>query len=264
MNEINENSSQSINFTQSQDEVREELSEVNFNSQKFFKKLTTLNQAIKKSPEGKSKCIGCKKAFKTTNLVRYVSHIKKCSKLDEELKQKVIEEHDLMPDRISTEKMRNKLLTKMIVENNMPLRCVESSSFREFIRSLNSRYTPPTRHSLSEVSIPRLSAQIEAQFLKKTSGESATLSVEFDHWSDGCNRSIFGVVITMCDGSRYLCNLRDVSLEDHSAISIVEALKDALKNVPKQCINSIVSDSASSCKLAREMILEEEGFGHII
>lgn len=58
MNEINENSSQSINFTQSRDEVREELSEVNFNSQKFFKKLTTLNQAIKKSSEGKSKCIG--------------------------------------------------------------------------------------------------------------------------------------------------------------------------------------------------------------
>jgi hypothetical protein len=63
---------------------------------------------------------------------------------------------------------------------------------------------------------------------------------------------------------RMVQSISAVSLEGHSTISIMKTLEDALDALPIDAINAIVSDSASSCRNAREAITMKPKYMHII
>lgn len=73
------------------------------------------------------------------------------------------------------------------------------------------------------------------------------------------------VVATLPDGSRFLLSLEDVSIQGKSTAALLISLKEGLfkiRNIRK--VNSIQSDSASSCKSAREKLVSGKNFAHII
>lgn len=61
-----------------------------------------------------------------------------------------------------------------------------------------------------------------------------------------------------------MCNLVDASSEGQSAITIVGQLKKCIEFLPNNSINSIVSNSASSCSAARRTITNESDYKHVI
>lgn len=96
------------------------------------------------------------------------------------------------------------------------------------------------------------------------SSDDYFLSIEFDHLSDFSHRSILAIIATTSNGARIMIALEDASLYGKTADDIVEPLKKNLDQFPKAKINSIISDSASSCKKAREELTKDPDFQHII
>ncbi|CAA3004954.1 zinc finger bed domain-containing 1-like, partial [Olea europaea subsp. europaea] len=158
----------------------------------------------------------------------------------------------------------NDLWAIFMVENNVSIRCVESRSFRDFARVVNSNWKYANRHKFSNNFIPAISKSIQKKFVTYAEKNNNMLTVEFDHWSDIVSRSMLGVIFTLPDGSRYLQDLIDVSIDGHSANKTLLHLRSTLATIPISSINSIVSDSASACKLTRELLVKETDFKHVI
>lgn len=206
-------------------------------------------------------CKACESQFKNRSYPRLFHHLNKCSKITENS----VTTMDGLVDDLNVNTTRNELWTAVIVENNIPIRCVESPTFKRFASNVNKSWKLPSRREISAFYIPRLSRKLREEFSSKiTRGKVSNLSIEFDHWTDANNRSFLGVIATDPAGNKYLVDLRDVSLKGHSADIIVEELIQALKHIPTNMINSIISDSASNCKKARQDILAKKGYGHLI
>lgn len=160
---------------------------------------------------------------------------------------------------------RNIALTRMIVENNCPMSMVESKSFRNFVKLICPNYCFLGRSRIASEFIPMISHSIQESFRSSLTGE-CRLSLEIDHWKDYMKRDLLGVIVTKQDGSRYLCGLVDVSGQGHFATVTVEELKMILEinGINPKHINSIMSDSASACKKARENFILIPDCQHVI
>jgi len=159
----------------------------------------------------------------------------------------------------------SELWTHYMVENNVALHSVDSHSFAQLTHEIFPEWKCPERHVFSRKYLPALSRVIEDKMgaLLKQKGDDF-VSVEFDHWSDINGKSILGILLTLNGGDRYLLSLVDVSLEGHSAEKTLPILMKEIRKIPANCINSIVSDSASACKLTRELIVKQPGYQRII
>lgn len=49
-----------------------------------------------------------------------------------------------------------------------------------------------------------------------------------------------------------------------ATVSIIEALKEGSAIVPKDAMNAFVSDSASACKNAREGLIQDPDYYHVV
>lgn len=227
-----------------------------------FKKFPILNRFFETLERSRgrrtSKCRACGKSFTTNESFRHISHAKSCIKIPEEMKRMIEEE-----DYLSKNNDHNISLTMLIVEGNTSLRIVDLPSFKRFTTGLNPDYKPPTRRTISNRYIPMLSNHIKKHFLENLKAQSCpTVSIEFDHWSDVTRRSLLGVVVTDPNGTRFLCDLTEA--RKHTTQMIVESLKLSLKSIPASSINSIISDSASSCASARATMVQLDEYKHII
>lgn len=110
----------------------------------------------------------------------------------------------------------------MIDENNIPLSCVSSLSFRRFIGLACPDWEAPSRYILSSDYVPELALEADQEFQHQLRTNNLYLSIEFDHWLDANNRSLLGVIVSYGQGSRYVCDLIDVSISGHSSKVIVE------------------------------------------
>lgn len=236
---------------------------------KAFHKVPSLNRVFKKipSPDGKPRatCLSCNITMNTAAIPRFVLHTKKCPGLSKEIRGDVIEDYEKsLVGKTDSREMIDFYLTRMIAESNCDFKLLDRRPFRKFLELYrsNPHYSLPDRHHLSQVSLPRLSARIDRRFKRRA--KNATLSAEFDCWTDKKRMSILAIVLTSPDGSRYLHGIKDVSVDSKSAHSMKGYLEEMLAGVSPNCINSIVSDSASACKKAREMIVETPNYKHVI
>lgn len=160
----------------------------------------------------------------------------------------------------------NLSMTKMLIENRAAMRMVESFWFKYWVNLLNPAHRIANRKEISEKYVPSISEEAHQSFLSQVErAQDYDLSIEFDHWTDNIRRSFLAVVSTASDGSKFLLSLTDVSKEGHRADITVDTLTKILEKVPYRKINSIVSDSASACKSAREkMIASDRQLKHVI
>lgn len=219
-------------------------------------------------------CLSCKEVLKTSEAKRLVIHVKKCPKMDDVLKTQLISQSAIPQKKSTTSKRSTKfyreaeiLLANMIVANNLPFRLVESQWFKAFCKHLSPKFRSPSRSSLSSKLIPLLTAGVRERFNHYLEEAGFyQISIEFDHWHDIAGREILGVVATLADGFRYLVKLDNVTLRGKLTENIREQLADILKVIPNRKINAIMSDSAPSCKAAREQLISnpELPYMHII
>lgn len=156
-------------------------------------------------------------------------------------------------------------LASLMAENNLPMRMVESATFKDFVTDLCQEYKYAERLEISRSLIPKLADQVEAKFIGQVKQlDDYSLCVEYDHWQDLSYRSVLGVAATRPDGTRYLYDSEDVSLVGHSASNIISSLERCPNNIPKNKINSIMSDSASNVKAARYRLAMKLPFSQVI
>lgn len=229
----------------------------NSDSGNRFKKVTWLNRhfdLVDKKPV----CKHCKKMYKNRHATRLIGHIKSRHGSEGEGVFNVISDLAVNNDI-------NNLMIMCFIEANIPLRAVEMKSFKKWVKRLNADWMPPSRRDVSGVLIPRLSRKLHEELQVAVNNMAApSLSIEFDHWQDGNGRSLLGVIATTPAGEKHLLDVRDVSIKGHNSSVIVEDLKDILKDIPDQAINSIISDSAASCKKARSDLVKLENYSHVI
>jgi len=162
------------------------------------------------------------------------------------------------------ENRENNKWVRVMVDNNFSLSSVGSASSRKFMKKYSPQWNIASRHQISDSYISRLSKRIQDELQANvTVGRNLYLSVEFDHWKDSNQRSLLGISIT----SRkfvHLQNLIDVSLVDHTSIAIVEQLKSSFRSIPKDRINAIVSDLASACASARQILGSDSEYPYTI
>lgn len=222
-----------------------------------FHKFTWLNQHFDITGNTPI-CKHCNRMYKNRHAPRLINHIRKCHNVECEDSFDVISE-------TGQEKEINNLMVMLFIEANIPLRAVEMGSFKKWANKLKSDWVPPSRRDLSTRLIPRLSRKLHSEFQKiAISLPGPSLSIEFDHWQDVNGRSLLGVIATTPTGARHLLDLRDVSIKGHNSAVIVEDLRNILQEIPSQAINSIVSDSAASCKRARLDFVKLQNYSHVI
>lgn len=211
-------------------------------------------------------CNNCNSQWKSRSIQRLIGHYHKCINSSQLIQDMEQEKEEQEQDSQDTPNMiRNRLWAEVIVENNLPLKCVESKSFKKFFKYACRPWHIPSRQELSNLYIPKLARILQLQFASDIEkGRLNHLSIEFDHWSDVNNRSYLGVIATNRHGNRYLVDLKDVSLRGHKSAVIVEDLTEILKSIPSKAINSIISDSAACCKKARQDLLNIENYKNCI
>lgn len=221
----------------------------------------------------KLKCNYCGYKITTNNRSTWMNHALSCQEItraDPNLKMEIQAESQQSNLRWSRRKnfdlQANLSMTKMLIENRAAMRMVESPWFRNWVSLLNPEHKIANRKEISEKYVPLISEEAYKSFLSYVKrAQDYDLSIEFDHWTDNVRRSFLAAVSTASDGSRFLLSLTDVSKEGHSSDTTVEVLTKILEKVPYRKINSIVSDSASACKLAREkMVASDRQMSHVI
>lgn len=228
-----------------------------------FKKYPWLNNYFGYTVRGQETlvfCKACDKEYVSRSLDRLKIHYDKCKKINREVGGPVISEQNNC-----TNNEMNELWTQVCIENNIALRTIESKSFRAFANKLNQRWKLPSRYTISNVYIPKLSGNIRSKFMKDLKrGVIFDISVEFDHWKDGSKTDFLGVVATNHRGDTYLVDMIDVSRKDKTSEVIVDEMSQILRSLPINTVNALISDSAANCKKARRLLVEIDEFKSII
>lgn len=235
-----------------------------------------LNTVFKKVP-GKnekhpySKCVFCSRIIKTTENLKLLPHVAACSKIEKGVRDDLIDQRNKRERPTTKSELLshdlNSMLARSMIKNNVPFRILECPIFKETLRRAESKWQILSRLEMSNKYVPLIAKQASSDFEHRlhTFGEQC-LSIEFDHWSDINHRSILAIVATMPNGKRHLVKLEDVSLKGHTTLAIVESLTEGLHGIPSKFINAIMSDSASSCKAARERLVQDKKspYSHVI
>lgn len=256
-------SDEEASFGESQADVLSQRSE-NDDPKITFKKHPWLSEFFQYNTQGSKitvKCKYCNTGYKSRSLSRLITHCQKCQKIPNRQNIPAVLSMNLEKNPSSSISLD---WAKVMVENNISTRTLESSSFKYFMARHVKNWKIPERGQFTGMIIPQLSRAFQCKFQTKLGKQITYLSIEFDHWTDVTGKSIFGVIGTTISGQRFLIDLKDVSLKDHSSYVIVEDLREILEKFQPTVINSIISDGAFNCRKAREEFVRVEGFEHVI
>lgn len=242
---------------------------------KFFRRFPELECCYERGPWGKNRravytCLGCGFKVNSSDTKRLAKHAINCKEISLEVRELIKIKMANIPFQNTSEESKkfdrqNLQFLRILVRKNVPFTLLDDRLFKNFLTehcqgvSLVSRQVMAERYLSYEANN---ASNRMAELVN--SAEDYHLSIEFDHLSDFSHRSVLAIIATTANGARILIALEDVSLFGKSAEAIIEPLKRAFKEFPKTKINSIISDSASSCKLAREKLAEHQDFQHII
>lgn len=202
--------------------------------------------------------------------MRLAKHAIKCSKTPEDIHNIISNSLRNLPFQENSEESKkidkqNLQFVRILASSNCPFTSLDNQGFRKFMRDYASDVKLVSRKIMSSKYLPYEANQqtIEMHKIIET-GEDYSVSIEFDHLRDVSHRLILAIIATIQNGARIMLALDDVTLIGKKAEDIVVPLRCKLEWIPKRKLNSIISDSASSCKLAREQLCLSSEYKHII
>lgn len=244
-------------------------------SPKPFSRIPSFGRIFQKSYDPSKKhtstiCKHCNWKSTTNEYGRLYGHILSCKSISEQDKDELKQDWDnnskerLVDPLPGLESDRwNIALANVMIRKNIPFRLLEDKGFRDLIKEAAPGWVLVNRKQMSQRLLPNLSSECFKSFRAEEFREHE-LSIEFDYWKDYSHRSILGVLATRCDGSRHLIALTDVTGSPHTGRSTFDNLKGALHDIDPRRINSVVSDGASVCNLARSIMVRTKDFRHLI
>lgn len=230
----------------------------------------------KVSPNNKTRdarCKGCLEIILHAKVDRVITHSTKCCESDPNLVaslkaqlQNYRDTHELKRtasgrNKSETEKFFRDLddaLLEFVATASLPISIIENASFKHLIKILEPAYKVPTRRRFSSKLLPEKAAnckKIGFSQLKKCS--NYTLTIEFDGWVSSAGASLLAFTATTKEGYSTLIDLVDVSAVRKDACALADRAAIAIEKsgIPLNRINAVITDEASNCKKARELIV---------
>lgn len=245
----------------------------------IFKRLPELSRVFgreewQNNRQARHRCLFCSTKQQNCGIKRLARHAIACKSLEvenPELKQLIKTKFQELPFVSgSQQEMNNDRLNlqwiRILAHRNISFSFMDDLGLRKWLKENCPHFKPASRRLMASKYLPYESNSVSKQLsLLVENSSDFFLSVEFDHMTDTMShRSILGIIATMTNGSRLLIALKDVTLFGKSSAEILRPLKESLNQYNSRKINSIISDSASSCKAAREKLLLESDFKHVI
>ncbi|CAK6977231.1 zinc finger BED domain-containing protein 4-like [Scomber scombrus] len=156
------------------------------------------------------------------------------------------------------------IVKDLIIGCCLPLSLVENEHFRHFLETVDSKYTPISRRTITEKYIPILVKQVKETVLEKLKKKS-TVSLTTDIWSDRRLRSFLGVTAHLCSKSKDCYALESFLLDcrrfpgKHSGERIFSAFEEITEEYGiRQKISYIVTDNAANMKCAFKVRMPQQ------
>lgn len=218
-----------------------------------------------------ARCNACSLVYRKCKLSRLIDHAYSCSDCNEEFIQQLRDEEADFKERSqlksrgglskSERANRDKAVAELIAIHSLPLSIVESEEFRKcFQKGRSTEYAPPGRKRLSRSLIPAMAKKMNEDGLRRLHDAGKhSLQLEFDGWSSPGTVSLLAVVITDGQGLSFLVDLVDISAERHTSEYLANLVLEAINKLglPRNKFNNVVTDEASSYRLARELIVKD-------
>ena len=141
---------------------------------------------------------------------------------------------------------------------------MENEHFKHFLETVDNKYTPISRRTITEKHIPVLVKQVKETVLEKLEKQS-TVSVTTDIWSDRRLRSFLGVTAHLCNKSKEGYALESYLLDcrrfpgKHSGERISSAFEEITEEYGiRQKISYIVTDNAANMKCAFKVRMPQQ------
>lgn len=219
------------------------------------------------SRQQETTCLHCSQKLITNRHIRWESHVRRCDKIPEHIAERFLTScaslNLVRRDKVSDE--YNIRFGEVMIETGLHLALLRSKRFRDLMRDICPKWKMASSEEMSSYYFARICSNVEkdyAQLISETKDYS--LSIEYDHWSDINGQSLFGVAVTSGNGRSYLHSLDNVTMDGHATEAILMPLKRSMSALPSKKINSVISDSASSCKAAREQLVCDLEWSHVI
>ena len=84
--------------------------------------------------------------------------------------------------------------------------------------------------------------------------------IGLDGWTNPAGWSIYNFIIITCNFKEFLYQLRDLSSVKHVAKNLAEEIENVLQKVGPDKFAAVVTDNASNCAAARNIISEKYPF----
>lgn len=156
------------------------------------------------------------------------------------------------------------IVKDLIIGCCLPLSLVENEHFKDFLETVDNKYTPISRRTITEKYIPVLVKQVKETVLEKLKKKS-TVSLTTDIWSDRRLRSFLGVTAHLCNKSKDCYALESYLLDcrhfpgRHSGERISSAFEEITEEYSiRQKISYIVTDNAANMKCAFKVRMPQQ------
>lgn len=210
------------------------------------------------------RCRHCDVIVKGNTNSRLMSHVKNCTGISRHAKltiqSNVAEKFPNIDWSLCSIDLE---WTEVLIAQGIPFAFSSSQRFRDFIaKHFKTSWISPSGSKISSHYVPNLGEKVRQEMEEKIKAAAdLSLSIEFDH-ADLGSKSVLAILVTFSDGQRYLFSLTDASIDGKSAPAIESTLRSQLVKIPSRKINALVSDSASSCKKARDAIVFNSDLEH--
>lgn len=189
----------------------------------------------------------------------------KYSSLLESLKQEVNQivgfgSFNSVWDKEVNKKSIDNLIIDLLADNFIAVSIVESDSSRSLIKEFNANVKSPPRRSLTYKLIPARVSSIRVTSMRRLKQQDDhSLTLELDSWTASHkNLTLMAVVVTSRKGKSLLLDLVDITSDRHTGTFIASLAVQAVSKsgIPLKKFNSIVTDEAAACKVARREIVK--------
>lgn len=155
------------------------------------------------------------------------------------------------------------IIHDLIIGCCLPISIVENEHFRHFLHTMDERYTPISRTTITSKQIPQLEMRVK-ECIKSSLVDQKSISVTADIWSDRTMRSYLGVTAHVLNSSAsgytlnaYLLDCRRFKGR-HSSENISAAFDEILDdyNISDK-VDFIITDNAANMKKAFKVIMAD-------
>lgn len=148
------------------------------------------------------------------------------------------------------------LVEKLIIDCCLPISIVENASFRSFLSTLDSKYSPPCRQTITYSLLPKM-LTTKKDHIKALLGRCPDVSLTTDIWTDRRSHAFLAITAHgFVDGAsqRMLLSFKAFA-GSHTGERISEAIADVIDEHELQNkVRYIVTDNASNMRKAIDVM----------